>query len=228
MKALITLILISNTYLVFAQDVNFNIQGRIEDTKNAKYAYLSTLSQRIPISSDKIFMITPIVDGKFGFQGVFDLQGRTYQQACVFVDERGNISKEELLSKFRKLVWVIGREENLREIILEDLTLDIDEPAKIIYSKVVERGTLTKQLDEYNENSRSGRKMLDFVKKYPDSPFTFEVIRSLTSVIVPANRDRIESKTGSLSGLYALLSERLKNSKEGISLKQQIDKKSKP
>ena len=73
MKALITLILTFNTFLTFAQNVKFNIEGRIEDTKNAKYAYLSTLSQQIPISSDKIFMITPIVDGKFGFQGVFDL-----------------------------------------------------------------------------------------------------------------------------------------------------------
>ena len=130
MKALITLILTFNTFLTFAQNVKFNIEGRIEDTKNAKYAYLSTLSQQIPISSDKIFMITPIVDGKFGFQGVFDLDGKAYQQACVFVDERGNISKEELLSKFRQSVWLIGREENLRGIILEDLTLGIEEPGK--------------------------------------------------------------------------------------------------
>ncbi len=211
-------------FTLMAQSVKFNIQGTVKNTKGAKFAYLTTLSQQIPIASDKIFIVTPIINGKFEFKGTFDLEGRDLQHACVFVDERANISKEEVASKFRQLVWVTDRDNNLKHIFLENLKLDVQEYDQMKNATVVEGGTLTKELAGWNAAMRQGDKnLVEFVRKNPDSRVSFEGVESVTRPVNPSKKDFLESRWGSPKELYALLSERLKKSKKGIALKKKVD-----
>lgn len=226
MKYIITLVILFNSIILLAQPIKFNIQGELKNNEHAKFAYLSTLSQQTTISSPKIFIISPIINGKFSFKGIFNLEGKDYQQACVFVDERSNISKEELASKFKQLIWIIGRENNLRLIVLEDLKLKIEGQDQMKVSEITAAGKLTKQLDELHLASVKGNKeLLVFIKKYPDSPISFDEVKALTNMAQASNEDKIESRWGSPVEQYALLSSRLKKSIKGILLKKQLDEK---
>jgi len=223
------LAIVLSSFRLSAQTVSFNIQGTLKNTETAKFAYVSTLSQQIPISSPKIFTVAPIVNGSFQLNGKLDLEGKPYQNACLFIDERGNISKEELASKFKELIWVTGRDSNLKEIIIEDMKIEVEERDKMNHSKIRNGGILTKQLEEKNLAIRQGnRKLLDFIKTHSDSPVSFVAVQENTSIFDSSRRDRYESRYGLPSELFMLLSERLKNSKAGLALKQEIDEKYKP
>ena len=214
---------------VHAQTIKFNIKGTIANTDSIIYAYLTTLSQIIPISSDKIFMVVPVVNGKFEFKGDFDLKGEDFQFANVFVEERGNITKEEALSKFRRLIWVTGVRKNARVIILEDLTLSISAYGETKKAIISEGGILTKQIDESTKATQAGnREMIQFVKRHPSSKIAFYAVKEVTSSYNSANKDRYNSIWGSPSELFNELSAELKNSKKGIALKKRIDEKTKP
>lgn len=214
---------------VHAQTIKFTIKGTIANTDSIKYAYLTTLSQQIPISSDKIFMVVPVVNGKFEFKGDFDLKGEDFQFANVFVEERGNITKEEALSKFRRLIWVTGVRKNTRIIILENLTLLINAYGETKKAIISEGGVLTKQNDEIIAATRAGnREMIQFIKRHPNSRISFYEVKNFTSSYDAANKDKIESIWGSPSELFNALSAELKNSKKGIALKKRIDEKTKP
>ena len=216
-------------YAVHAQTIKFNIKGTIANTVSIKYAYLTTLSQQIPISSDKIFMVVPVVNGKFEFNGDFDLKGEDFQFANVFVEERGNISKEEALSKFRRLIWVTGVRKNNRVIILEDLNLSINAYGETIDAIISEGGILTKQIDEWTKAIRAGnREMIQFVKRHPNSKISFYAVKEVLSWYNAAFRDKVDSWYGSPSELFIILSAELRNSKKGIDLKKRIDEKTKP
>jgi len=229
MKKGLFYVLIFFAYTVHAQTIKFNIKGTIANTDSIKYAYLTTLSQQIPISSDKIFMVVPVVDGKFEFKGDFDLKGEDFQFANVFVEERGNITKEEALSKFRRLIWVTGVRKNTRVIILEDLTLSINAYGETKEAIISEGGVLTKQIDERTKAAQAGnREMIQFVKRHPNSKISFYEVEEVTSMYNSAHKDRYNSIWGSPSELFNELSAELKNSKRGIALKKRIDEKTKP
>lgn len=228
MRSLFTLAIVLSSFCLSAQTIHFKVKGAVKNTSNAKYAYISTLSQQIPISSDKVFIVTPIINGKFQLSGTFDLKGKPYQHACVFLDSRGNISKEELASKFKQLIWITGQDKHLRIIILENISLDVQERDKMIVSTVVAGGRLTKQLDEEGLAIIAGnKKMIDFIKTYPDSPISFDRVKNLCDFIDSRNKSRLESHFGSLNDLYASLSQKLRNSKEGIALRKEIEEKNK-
>lgn len=223
MKRLITIVLLLCPVMLIAQEIKFHVQGLVQDTSHAKFAYLSTLTHRVDLASQKIFMVAPVVDGKFEFKGTFDLEGKDSQVACVFVDDRGNISKEELASKYKLLVWVADREENIRVITLENLSLAIQGRDEMKDAKVVKDGVLTKQLDEWTIAYRSKKAgMIGFIKKYPDSPKNLEYLRSLIDFATLPNADKLVAEYGRAEEMYPLLSERLKNSKRGIALGKKL------
>jgi hypothetical protein len=226
MKRCLVIIAIFFASSAIAQNINFTVKGEISNTDSIRYAYLTTLSQQIPISSDKIVMVTPVINGKFEFKGVFDLEGKDYQYASVFLEERGNISKEEALSKFRNLIWVTGLRKNARLIVLEDLTMSIDNYGKTKESKITEKGILTRQSDDVTEAIKArNRKIIAFVKKYSDSPVAFYQVEQITSMFDDSSKDRMQSIWGSPLELFNELSPRLKNSKKGLELKKSIDDK---
>ena len=192
MRVIITLCLFINSLISLGQTIKFKVDGIVKNTKHAKFAYLTTLSQQIPISSNKIFMVTPINNGKFSFKGMFNLEGKDYQYACDIIDERGNITKEELTSKFKQLIWVTGIEKNIRLIILENLSLDVLESDQTISSKILSGGFLTNHRDKLGTAIKErNKKVLEFVKTYPDSPISFDEVEELASFINPSNKEKI-------------------------------------
>jgi hypothetical protein len=224
MKWFVALIFTFNSFFLSAQVMKFRIQGTVQDTEHARFAYLSTSSHQINISSSKIFMVTPVVNGKFEFNGTFDLDGKYYQHACIIIDDRGTISKDELASRFRSLVWVVGRESNIKHIVLEDMKLDIEGRDQANTSKILEGGTLTRQFEEEGQAVRAGdRKLMGFVKKYRDSPIALDAVQQVSDMTTLANRDKLAALWGKPSELYVLLSDRLKNTKQGLSLKKEIN-----
>jgi hypothetical protein len=212
--------------MVHAQTIKFHIKGNVEDTSGRKFAYLTTLSQRVPVSSDKVHIMSPVDQGTFEFEGEFDLRGKDYQYANIFILDRSNISKEEVASKFKNLIWVSGRDSNLVEIVLEDMMLQINKPNLIKNAQINSGGKYTNQLREKDVAMETGNKaLLKFLKKYPDSPVSFEQVESIISTYLTVDetrRQRLQSVWGSAQELYSLLSNRLKNSKRGISLKGRI------
>lgn len=216
------------TCTIRAQSITFNIKGVIMNTDSVKYAYLTTLSQQIPISSDKIFMVVPVVNGEFKFNGVFDLKGEKYQFANVFLEERGNITKEEALSKFRRLIWISGRRRNAKIVILEDLTLSINKYGDTKEAVISAGGMLTRQADERTAAVRAGnRALIQFVKRHPNSEISFYAVTEVLSMYSAEKKDKLESLWGSPSELFNALSIQLKNSKRGVALKKRIDEKTK-
>jgi len=226
LKGILVLVLLLSNVRGIAQIKSFKISGIVHDVDSAKFAYLTTLSQQQTISSDKVFMVVPIVDGKFQFTGSLDLEQKKYQYACVFLDVRGNISKEETLSKFRRLIWITGKTKNIKKIIMEDLHLDITGYSKVIDAKVLAGGKLTKQSDETSLAIRQ-RRLIDVIKKYPDSPVSFDQVSTVTSLTDQFNKDKSASLYGTPDELFEQLSLKQRTSKEGIALKKKIDAKKK-
>lgn len=228
MKRIIPILLFLFPLSLSAQLIRFKIEGTVKNITHAKFAYLSSFYQQVTVSSPKIFMVSPIVNGKFTFSNTFDLEGKDFQHACVIVDERGNISKEELASRFKQQSWVAGREKFIRIVLLENLKLDIPERDQTRTAAVVTGGRLTKQLDEMGLAMREGnKKLVSFVKKYPDSPVTLYAVEQCSDTR-GYNQEKLLNAWGSPSELYNPLSERLKKTPRGIALKKDIEQQSNP
>ncbi|MBB2147616.1 hypothetical protein [Pedobacter gandavensis] len=207
-----------------AQTIKFTVQGTVENPKGAKFAYLTTKSQQVPVSSDKIFLVVPVVDGKFEIKGSFDLVGKDMQYASLLLDERGDISQEEVNSKFNQFIWVTGREKFMRRMILEDVKFEVLERDELKNGKIVSGGKLTKELRELeNANKAADRSTLDFIRNHPDSPVSFEAVGNVTSLYNPKKKEYFEGIWGSPKEMYDLLSPKLKNSKKGQALKKKVD-----
>lgn len=222
MKIVFVLLMSSLSVLVQAQSISFKIDGLVEDTKGAKFAYLSTLSQQIQISSDKLFLMVPIVDGKFEFKGSFDLEGKSIQWASIFFDERGNITKDELALKFKNLIWVTGRDPHLIKIVLEDLSLQVKSREETKMAIVTKNGIYTKQsydlLDAVRRSGKDTKELASFIKTHPNSPISLKALLSVSFSSADERRD-VESVTTLFKGL----TKEIQTSKEGIAMKKELN-----
>ena len=218
MKIRFTFFLILFYFAANAQTINFKIDGEILNPKNASYAYLTTLSQQIPISSDKLFISVPVVNGKFQFNSSFDLEGKNFQFAAVFFDERGNITKEEVALKFKNIIWVTEREPHLLKIVLEDMTIQSKGRDEMLTAKITENGIYTKQYNEYRVAARAGRRdLVDFIIKYKDSPISLEALNRLSF------KDFSQDSKETLSSVFYKLSPAIRTSKDGQERKKTLN-----
>lgn len=222
MKILFVILMGSLSFLVKAQSISFKIDGLVEDTKGAKFAYLSTLSQQIPISSDKLFLMVPVVDGKFEFKGSFDLEGKSIQWANIFFDERGNITNDELALKFKNLIWVSGRDPHLIKIVLEDLSLQVKSREETKMAVVTKDGTYTKQsydlLEATRRRGKDAKELASFIKTYPNSPIS---LKALLSISFSSNEEK--NNVEPIATLFKGLTKEIQMSKEGIAMKKELN-----
>lgn len=215
MKKIIHLILLSILpLLINAQTTSYLIKGTVINDKTAKFAYL------VVAKNKEMFKVVPIKNNSFSFSGKTDLKGENLKPAVLFVDERGNITMDELYSKLKQGVWINGR-KNLRPVILEEVTFEIENSQLASKSKVTSGGILTKQWDESKPAVAQG-KSVEFIKKYPDSPVSLSMIDKMVQMNDAPSRGDMDKKQP-LKVLYSLLSERLKKSPNGIELKKSID-----
>lgn len=215
MKIGFTFFLILFYFAANSQTINFKINGEILNSKNANYAYLTTLSQQIPISSDKLFIKVPVVNGKFEFKNSFDLEGKNFQFAAVFFDERGNITKEEVALKFKNIIWVTERDPHLLKIALEDMTIQSKSRDEMLTAKITENGNYTKQYNEYRIAARAGsRELVDLIIQHKDSPISLVALQSLYFKEPSPNSEE------SVSSVFYKLSPALRASKDGQEMKK--------
>ncbi|RZM27143.1 MAG: hypothetical protein EOO88_14425 [Pedobacter sp.] len=226
MKAKLLLFVLACPLGLFAQTLNYNIKGKLIDTVNARYAYLMTLSYRVALTSDKLFQMTPVTDGKFEFKGSFELDGRPYQQASIFFSPRSNITKEEIQSKFRNFIWPSAYDKVLKDIKLENMTLEFPSLSQARYARVTDGGSITALEDAFTLSAREDHvNLLKLIRDNPDSQASFDAIESAANSF--SYKDDIKTFWGTPQTLFSLLSERLRNSQAGKMLKSKIDKDSK-
>jgi hypothetical protein len=218
--AILTLLLSLN---LSAQTISYNVSGGVKNPGKAKFVYLTTLQQIIRQSDDRIFMVQPITDKNFEFKGTYDLKGKDYQPAFIFVDQRGNISLEELKSKLRNIVIVAEAENNFRLLMLENLKLSINNDVEVKTSTVTEGGKLTKQVDERNQAMRQGAgKLVNFVSAHAGSLVALAAVEEVADGVNASNKDKLGAIWGTPMQLYNQLSPALKSSKRGIAVKKKI------
>ncbi len=200
-----------------AQTVSFSIQGTLKEQGKGKYIYLYSTN------GQQVFSKYPIQGNAFKITGKAELEGEFYKTAVLFIDERGDISAQEVKSKLDQGIWRPGMTPQLRTVVLEDMVLEIPEPDKLNELQIVSGGILSRQSNEAS-TAVSGRNVKEFIEKYPDSPVSLHVLQPLIRLfgVAPA-RDELIGVYGEPKQLYGLLSDRLKNSKRGLALKKALD-----
>jgi hypothetical protein len=218
MKIFFAILVSFISFTVSGQVIKFKINGVVQNSKEAKYAYLTTLSQQIPISSDRIFIKIPIVDGKFEFNGTFDLEGRNFQFANIFLDERGNITQEEVALKFKNLIWVSGRESFLFKIVLENFSFFTKSRNDIFTANITKDGVLNKDFIAYRAAIKEGKKpLIQFTKSHTTSPISLLALQSISFM-----GDAADKPGESIGELFYTLSPKITNSLDGKSMKKTL------
>ena len=222
MKYLLCLITICLTACASAQIIQYNIKGIAP--KNDAYVYLSTFLEQPERKEIELFRSTKIENGKFQFEGKYDLKGELLPYAFLFIDKRADVPKQEVISKLQNMVWVPGREHNLKVIMIEDMEVSIGHPDSVILAKVTEKGYLTKESEELNTAVMEGnRKLLEIIKKYPNSPASAEAVVFFAETTIKSDAERTKAKFGSPDEMFELLSDEFRRSERGVKLKRKID-----
>ncbi len=211
MKHLIFFVFAFIPMILSAQTVDFSIEG-VGNPGNAKYAYLYMSKDRLEKTEFK--------EGRFKIEGKINLNGQFYRTGLLFLDERNDISFEEVESKLKEHVWLPGRDQFIKSIVLEEIKIEITEPDKLSDVNFT-KGVLTQKMVESRIAAKEGNP-INFIRKYPDSPVGLYTVSSLVPFYeLPGGKAR--ERWGSISEMYDQLSERLKNSEQGVALKKKID-----
>lgn len=218
MKNLLTLVILLSALNLFAQKLPFEINGTIKAYGNSKFAYLYSKGEK------DLFLRVPLVNGKFNFKGETDLDGELVKFGLLFVDARNNVTAGEVETKLKKGTWIPEGTAAIERLILEDITLEITESGQINYPKIVGGGVLNKQLKECTDTDPAKKvKLLDFVKKYPDSPVGVLQMQSAVRFLKIPQFNGFDKVFGSSREIYASFSDRLKQTRQVITLKKDID-----
>jgi hypothetical protein len=212
-RTLCTMVLLI-PFVLFAQTkINYNITGVIKNKTNAKYAYL--------VKSAEIFNKTPIVNSSFNFKSSIDLGDDLFKAVYLFVSERDNYTYEEVKNLQEQGVMRLGYDENSKVVVLEDISLEIENPEELKNAKIISGGFLTKQWIEKDLAITQGE-IPAFVKAHPDSPISINLMQGSIR-FYKLDIERAETRFGNLKELFALLTEKLRLSKQGVLLKKAID-----
>ncbi|WP_412467235.1 hypothetical protein [Pedobacter sp. KLB.chiD] len=219
MKILVFLAMLFWSTGLFAQWFTFEVKGHIDDAEKAKYAYLYSAGNR------NIFLKVPLVGGNFKFSSTANLDGSLLRWAVIFVETRDNVTAAEVKKNLDSKTWRLGGTPKIKSIILENVDLDITKGSQINYAKIAGGGTFNKQLEELGSNGNVDKiNLFDFIRKYPNSPVSLLKLQGLVNflkVLPAAKFEQIYG--GSPQQMYAMLSDRLKQSKEGKLIKTKID-----
>ncbi|MEH3112018.1 hypothetical protein [Pedobacter terrae] len=197
----------------------FEVKGHIDDAEKAKYAYLYSAGNK------NLFLKVPLVDGNFKFNSNTNLDGSLLRWAVIFVETRDNVTRAEVKNNLDSKTWRVGGTPNIKRIILENVDLAVSKGSQINYAKIAGGGVFNKQLGELGDSGNADRiNLFDFIKKYPNSPVSLLNLQGAVKflkVLPAAKFEQIYG--GSAQQMYAMLSDRLKQSKEGKLIKTKID-----
>ncbi|KIA89178.1 hypothetical protein OC25_25630 [Pedobacter kyungheensis] len=223
MKILVFLGLLVTSTSLFAQQFAFEVKGHIQDTEKAKYAYLYSAGNK------GLFLRVPLVNGTFKFKSNADLDGNLLRWGIIFVEARNNVTAAEVKKNLDTQTWLPGGTAKIKNIILEDIDLDITQGSQINYPEIVGGGIFNKQLKEITATG-SAKKInsFEFIKKYPNSPVSVLELQGIANFLEVLSLAKFEQTFGgSPQKMYAMLSDRLKESKEGKAVKMKIEARKK-
>ncbi|RLJ77399.1 hypothetical protein [Pedobacter alluvionis] len=202
-----------------AQTIKFTVEGLVQKPKNAKFVYL--VSETLVVGKPDLFLVMPMEGNQFKIPATCNLEGGLLRKGFIFLDERGDITLNDVKSKIKQKVWFVGASANLKSIYLEDVKLDIENPYNLQSAKIIGGGIYLQQSKDATQALRD-KKFLSFIKKNADSPVA---LSELDNFILFANIPGFikDFDFSSPMQLYGALSSRLKNSKEGKAVKKKID-----
>ncbi len=223
MKNLIFCLVLLFAGSLHAQTINFTVEGLVQNPKSAKFAYLVSMA---PVSGKAdLFLVRPMEGNHFQLSATSDLEGQLLRNGFIFIDERGDITLAEVKAKIKQKVWYVGGSANLKSIFLEDVKLDIENPYNLEPAKIISGGVYLQQTKDAQQALRD-RTLLAFIKQHADSPVALtQVAWAVSYINVPSSLKGPDF--GPPEELYGALSTRLKQSKEGLEIKEKIDKKKK-
>lgn len=204
-----------------AQTIKFTVEGLVQKPKNAKFAYL--VSETPVAGKPDLFLVRPMEGNQFKIPATCSLEGGLLRKGFIFLDERGDITLNEVKSKIKQKVWYVSGSANLKSLYLENIKLDIENPFNLQPAKIVSGGIYLQQSIDAMQAFRE-KKFLDFIKKNADSPIALMELSNLMPIYYGLSRSSgMGFDFGSPVELYGALSKRLKESKDGLAIKRKID-----
>lgn len=217
MKSLSYFLLVLFPFFSFGQYVEYKIEGRILKPDSLKFAYL------VSTGTTDVFLSVPLKNGGFKFLGKAELGGKLIRYGYIFLDKRADVTLQEVKSKMKQRVWTLGLTPTLRSVVLENLSLKIENNNLVSKSVITQGGQLTAELDE-RAGYMKERDYIGFIKKYPDSPNSLGLLQGVVRFMGLPMNGGIESAFGaSAPEMYEALSDRLKKTNEAKELKKKID-----
>ncbi|WP_293744892.1 hypothetical protein [uncultured Pedobacter sp.] len=220
MRTLFFLCMLLSSTGLFAEQIKFDIQGKVKEPNGSKYAYLYSKGDK------DLFMKVPLINGSFKFSSAVDLEKKLLRWGLIFLDARGDIKVEDIEKNLRNKTWVPGGTPKLKVIILEDVDLNILKEQEMNYLTISGKGQLNKQVKELDGNGNAKQlKLAEFIKKYPDSPVGVDYLKSVPKYLKVLPIEKIKEVFGNTpQAILAMLSPRLRNSAEGKSIRADIEK----
>lgn len=192
----------------------YTLSGVIQNPKNNSFAYL--------IYSDKARTIskTKIEKSKFVFKLKENKAAGLFQTASIYLSNRGDISSDEFSAKINSGILKLDG-PNVYMVVIEDISLDIENGEVISEAKITSGGKLTKEYSNYAEAVRSG-KFNEFVSEHPNSPLSLNMIDRIVDFKKTFKNNPIFGPA-SPSLLFKKLSPSSQNTLEGKKLLEKIN-----
>lgn len=197
-----------------AQEITYAIKGEIKTKpKEAYYAYM--------VRRGEIFEKSAIVNGAFSFEGKTNLDEDQFKSVYIIIDKSATLTLPELTSKEKNQIWVPGRDENTKTVVLEEISLVADSIQNIRDAKITGGGIKTLKLDERTQALKDN-KLPEFIKANPNSTLSLGAIEHIIKYYRLAP-ERAERAFGNIKEMYNTLADELKQTERGKLLKKQID-----
>lgn len=196
------------------QEIKYTIKGEIKTKpKEVYYAYM--------VRKGEIFEKSAIINGSFSFEGKTNLGDDEFKSVYIITDKSATITLTELLSKEKNQLWIPGRDENTRTVVLEEISLIADSVQNIRDAAIIAGGIKTLKVDERTRALKEN-KLPEFIKANPNSMLSLGALEQLIKYYRLAP-ERAERAFGNIQEMYNVLTENLKQTERGKLLKKQID-----
>jgi len=191
LKSILLFLTILNVYDLHAQIVNCMVTGSFESPTEYKYAYIC-------VPKDRTIILAKIKDDKF----VLSVPVPKETEICFLTLDFDSTKTYESLMKVSK------RKLKPKMMAIENAHITISQ--SLAESKV-SGGADNKQVEDL-ENSIKAKDFKGFINRYSDSKLSITLLRTYVELkkVLPGYED------GDPRALYNMLSDRLKKSKEGI------------
>lgn len=195
---------------VYCQTKTYKISGLVGDLGNAKYAYLYIAGE--PLIKELV------INNRFKVEGLDTLKIDSYKFGYLFLDERDDISADEIKLNLERRIWTTTRPDYVKYIILEDICFEITSPDKIKEANIKMEGKLNELLAKSLIAAKSF-KLNEFVLENSDSPMSLDVLSGIVKYAALTNTYPF----GNPLELFNLLSERMKKTEKGKNIRNMID-----